>query len=86
MQDYVLYDLEAWLKDPARKVPMLSAMNSKLLSESASQAIVLKGLESRVNDLEIELSLSRNIIYVATFIAMAAVILTLLMWRSYVRV
>jgi alpha-beta hydrolase superfamily lysophospholipase len=91
MQDYVLHDLEAWLKDPARKVTMLesdlltaqerleefSVMNSRLLSESASQTVYVKGLETRVTDLEMELSSSKNIIYVAIFIAVAAVILTL---------
>jgi len=97
MQDYVLHDLEAWLKDPARRVPMqesdlltakekleeLSVMNSNLLYESASQAVIIKGLESRVTDLEMELSSSQNIIYVAIFIAAAAVILTLLRCRSH---
>jgi uncharacterized protein len=91
IQDYVLHDLEAWLKDPARKVPMLesnllieqvkleelSVMNSRLLSESAGQTVYIKELESRINDLEMELSSSKNIIYVAIFIAVAAVILTL---------
>lgn len=91
MQDYVLHDLEAWLKDPARKVTMIesdlhtaqerleefSVMNSRLLSESASQAVYVKGLETWVTDLEMELSSFQNIMYVAIFIAVAAVILTL---------
>jgi alpha-beta hydrolase superfamily lysophospholipase len=92
MQDYVLHDLESWLKDPARRIPMLvsdqltaqkrleefSVMNTNLLSESASQAVFIKGLESQVNDLEMELSSSQNIMYVAILIAVVAVILTLL--------
>jgi alpha-beta hydrolase superfamily lysophospholipase len=100
MQDYVLHDLESWLKDPARNVPMLesnlltaqkkleefSVMNSNLISESTSQAVFIKGLESRVNDLEIELSSSQNIMYIVIVIAIVAVILTLLRWRSYARI
>jgi hypothetical protein len=95
MQDYVLHDLEAWLKDPARKVTMLesdlliaqerleefSVMDSRLLSESASQTVYIKELESRITDLEVELSSSKNIIYVAIFIAVAAVVLPLLRAR-----
>jgi hypothetical protein len=100
IQDYVLHDLESWLKDPARNVPMLesnllttqkkleelSVMNSNLKSESTSQAVFIIKLESRVNDLEIELSSSQNIMYIAIVIAIVAVILTLLRWRSYARI
>jgi hypothetical protein len=92
MQDYVLHDLESWLKDPARRIPMLvsdqltaqkrleefSVMNTNLLSESASQAVFIKGLESQVNGLEMELSSSQNIMYIAILIAVVAIILTLL--------
>ncbi len=100
MQDYVLHDLESWLKDPARNFPMLESdllkaqkkleeflvMNSNLVSESTSQAVFIKGLESRVNDLEIKLSSSQNIMYAAIIVAMVAVVLTLARWRSYARI
>ena len=100
IQDYVLHDLESWLKDLVRKIPTLesnllaaqgkleefSVMNSNLVSESTSQAVFIKRLESRVNDLEIELSSSQNSMYIAIVIAIVAVILTLLRWRSYARI
>lgn len=89
MQDYVLHDLESWLKDQDRKIPMLesslltaherleefSALNSSIQSESANQAANIKGLESRLTVLETDVSSYRSITYVAVIIAAVAVVL-----------
>ena len=61
-----------------KRLEEFSVMNTNLLSESASQAVFIKGLESQVNDLEMELSSSQNIMYIAILIAVVAIILTLL--------
>ena len=96
MQDYVLHDLEAWLKDPARrvsaqesdlhavqmKVEGLSAEDDSLISESASQADVITGLRSRVSDLEGWLASSQSVAYFAAIIGVLAMSLALLFGKK----
>ena len=91
MQDYVLHDLEAWLKDPARrvsaqesdlhavqmKVEGLSEADDSLISESASQAGVITGLRSKVSDLEGWLASSQNVAYFAAILGVLAMSLAL---------
>ncbi len=96
MQDYVLHDLEAWLKDPTRRVSVqesdlsavrgeigeLSATNSNLASESASQADALTELRGIVSDLRSELSSSQSVAYFAAISGVLATILALALGKK----
>ena len=92
VQDYVLHDLEAWLKNPMRKLPMiasdlfasqekldeLSVLGSSLSSKSESQAVRINGLEYQVVALESEVSSSKNMMYITISVSIIALIL---LWR-----
>jgi pimeloyl-ACP methyl ester carboxylesterase len=96
MQDYVLHDLEAWLKDPTRRVSVqesdlsvvrgeigeLSATNSNLASESASQGDALTELRGSVSDLRSELSSSQSVAYFAAIVGVLATILALVLGKK----
>jgi len=96
MQDYVLHDIEAWLKDPTRRVSVqesdlsavrgeigeLSATNSNLASESASQADALTELRGSVSDLRSELSSSQSVAYFAAIVGVLATILALALGKK----
>jgi hypothetical protein len=96
MQDYVLHDLEAWLKDQGRIVPLLEAglratqgrleefsvLSSGLQSESASQAAYIKDLEGRLAVQEAEHSSSKSLAYAAIVLAIAAVAMEFVRMRN----
>ncbi len=81
MQEYVLQDLAAWLKDPARNIRNLydqlqtaESTVENLQDQLTSEQTRISDLEGEVEELQSALDSSRNLTYVALGVSMIAVV------------
>jgi pimeloyl-ACP methyl ester carboxylesterase len=89
IQDYVLSDLTAWLKDPARKVMFLKEdlqttekTVENLQDQLASEQTSISDLERQVEELQSALDSSRNLTYISLgFTIIAAIALGILVFQ-----
>jgi len=86
IQDYVLSDLAAWLKDPMRKVKFvtkdLQTAEDKLKNfqdQLANEKTKISNLEKQVEELQSTLDLAKNLAYISIGFTIIAVIMIVLL-------
>lgn len=86
IQEYVLSDLTAWLKDPARKVMFLKEdlqtaedTLKNLQDQLANEQTKISDLEKQVEEFQSTLDLAKNLAYISLGFTIIAVIAILLL-------